>query len=371
MLIFKPIILQIKSVLDQLPSLDLGGYPSPIRRLDRCSDTKRMGMSVGEVYLKDDGALNSIYGGNKIRKLELILAEALRRGEQRVWTVGGIGSHHALATALHGHQQGVHCHIFHVPQPVNAHVISTLTALLTTSPTLTLAQPPEQGESAPASLKRQLKSWLQRGQDELGRAPFFIPSGGSSLLGTLGYLRAAFELFEDIQQGRLPQIKAIYVPAGTCSTLAGLALGVSILNLEIELVGVQVVPRYLANTKVVERLILEAITFINSQGIELPISGHRYPYRLLKGYLGAGYGHMTAQGEEAMELAAQDELKLDPIYTSKTMAALLEEERDRCRPVLFWNTLSSADLTQHTRGKNLEGLLNTLPSTYDSALGAL
>jgi len=315
------------------------------------------------VYVKDDGLISAVYGGNKARKLEWILAEALAQERREVWTVGGVGSHHVLATALHGQRLGLKCRVFHIPQPLNSHVLSNLSALLTTQPDLTLAQPTSEGVISPQSFKRQLTTWLNSSD-----TPYYIRPGGSSLLGTLGYVNAGLELALQLKEGLLPPIDAVYLATGTCSTLAGLTLGLSLAQCPIEVVGVRVVPNYIANMYVIERLISQCADYLETYGAQVNLSCLSTSFRLLAGHLGEGYGHTTLSGMKAFKLASRDQCHLDPIYTAKALGGLMEQERGRGRSILFWNTLNAVDLSELKAKGDWRKYLHTLPHEYQVLL---
>lgn len=363
---------QVQQVIAKLPRAQLLCGQSPARSLDALTAHVRgLNPSTGGVYLKDDGALNPLYGGNKVRKLEWLLGDALSKGAREVWTIGGLGSHHALATALHCAQLGLTCRVAHVQQPVTPQVLATLTALISSESSLHLLHPPTEGERVSASVRAQLTSWLEEGERALGEAPYFIPSGGSSALGAVGYLLAALELGRDIEQGRLPMLKRIYVACGSGSTLAGLALGLSILALPIEVVGVRVVSRALVNERSIGRLIEGTLKLLVREGLALEAWRPELNLRLNTGHIGRGYGHETQRGRFAQALAQRDGLTLDGIYTAKAMSALLEEASQRSGASLFWGSLSSVDLSPaHARAQALGGL-SALPCGYHELLNRM
>ena len=350
--------------LSDTPHQSLCHLPSPIRSLIHTSESLTLDdRRQTRVFLKDDGLISSIYGGNKARKLEFILGDALSRERREVWTVGGVGSHHVLATALHSQHLGLNCRVFHVPQPLNSHVLKNFSALLTTEPELTLAQSSTQELPNPKDFKRQLTAWLERSDD-----PYYIPAGGSSLLGTLGYINAGLEIAQQIEEGDLPHIDAIYLAAGTCSTLAGLVLGLRLAGQSIEVIGVRVVPDYIANTYVIERLIQQGIKYLEEHHIHVELPNISTSFRLLTGHLGEGYGYTTSAGESAQAIARHDQCLLDPIYTAKAFGGLIEQERGQGRNVLFWKTLNTVDLSGlHALG-DWRKALNKLPHDYQRLL---
>jgi len=360
---------QVQQVIAKLPRAQLLCGQSPTRGLDALTEHVRgLNPSTGGVYLKDDGALNPLYGGNKVRKLEWLLGDALRRGAREVWTVGGLGSHHALATALHCAQLGLTCRVAHVQQPVTPQVLATLTDLVGAEPSLRLLHPPAQGERGSASVRAQLMSWLEEGERALGEAPYFIPSGGSSALGALGYILAGLELGRDIEQGRLPMIERLYVATGSGSTLVGLSLGLSILGLPTEMVGVRVVPRALVNQRSLQRLMGGTLELLAREGLALRDWRPELNLRLNTRHIGRGYGYETERGRSAKALAQRDGLSLDGIYTAKAMGALLEEASHRSGASLFWGSLSNVDMSLTRARAQALGGLSALPYDYHKIL---
>ena len=350
--------------LRDLPYQPLCRFPSPLRRLSHVSAAaSEVGGRPTEVFLKDDGLISSVYSGNKARKLEFILGDALARGRAEVWTVGGVGSHHVLATALHSQELGMRCRAFHVPQPLNNHVLDNLSALLTTHPHLTLAQTRTCELPSPKNFKRQLTDWLSQSKD-----PYFIPPGGSSLMGTLGYINAGLEIAQQIESGLIPAPDAIYLAAGTCSTLAGLVLGLKLARQPIEVVGVQVVPDYIANLYVIQRLIRQGVDYLQERGIHIDPADLSQNVTLLTGHLGGGYGHATSAGAVAQDIAKRDHWRVDPIYTAKALGGLLEQERGRGRRVVFWNTLSAVNLTCRVKRGDWRHHFDRLPESYRTLL---
>src|SRR5271165_3657520 len=103
-------------------SLTLGRYPTPVERLDELSGQE------SSLWVKRDDRTNEIYGGNKVRKLEWLLADARARGARRVVTVGAVGSHHVLATTYFGTKEGFEVEAILVPQPATAHALEVLRA---------------------------------------------------------------------------------------------------------------------------------------------------------------------------------------------------------------------------------------------------
>ena len=363
---------EVEEIINMWPRCPLIEGVSEMRSLKHLSEyIKHCNPSAGGIDLKDDGRLNTLYSGNKIRKLEFILGDVIHRGVDEIWTIGGLGSHHVLATALHCQRLGIGCRVFHVDQPIIDQVRETLTVLVAAQPSLHLMGSPQEGKRLAPFIRSQLQLWLSEGTSEGNGLPYFVPAGGSSCLGTLGYLLAALEVGQEIKSAQRPMIERVYVPAGSGSTLAGLALGFCIAEIPIEVVGVRVVSRSLVNDRVIRRLIRQSIELIESDGHRLGNIESRVQFRILTGHIGRGYGFETERGRQAQELAERDDLVLDSVYTAKAMGALIEEAKNRSGRSLFWNTLNAVDLSSlRARAESLGGLA-ALPSNYRDRLDIL
>jgi len=321
-----------------LPRLDFASLPTPVESLDSLGEE----LGVPELFAKRDDLSGDLYGGNKVRKLEYLLGEARDEGYERVWTVGGIGSHHVLATCIYARQQGFEPAALHFPQPVTEHVLDNLRALGTTRPDLTLVG--NRVQIPVEVLRTRIREWLARGPDV-----YYIPAGGSSPTGAVGYVRAVCELAEQIEAGELPEPDVIFAAAGTCGTVAGILVGTQLLGFDTEIVAVRVVDRLITNRPSIRSLAERTMERLSEHGIAASGAPEMERVKLLHDYFGEAYGRPTPEGERAIECArSTEDLHLDPTYTGKTLAALIAE-RDRFelqhRTVLYWHTLSSADLS--------------------------
>jgi D-cysteine desulfhydrase len=181
----------------------------------------------------------------------------------------------------------------------------------------------------------------------------FVYPGGSNTLGNIGYVNAAFELKEQINQGILPEPAVIFCPLGSGGTLAGLALGVQLSGLRTRVIGVRVMPSYVGpfqacTPDTVEKQIKHTYEYLRKRCRLLPNVSIRVP-DINQDYFGSGYGVPTRAGNKACHLMRVKEgITLDPTYTAKTFAAVL----DYCHrlhvnrgPVLYWHTYNSVDLS--------------------------
>jgi D-cysteine desulfhydrase len=337
-----------------LPRLDLATLPTPVEPLESLGNR----LDIPEFYVKRDDATGPLYGGNKVRKLEYLLGEARVEGHERVWTVGGIGSHHVLATCIYARQQGFEPAALHFPQPVTEHVLDNLRALSTTRPDVTLVG--NRVQIPVEVLRTRIREWLARGPEV-----YYIPAGGSSPTGAVGYVHAVCELAEQIEAGDVPEPDVIFVAAGTCGTVAGILAGTQLLEIDSEIVAVRVVDRLITNMPSIRSLAKRTLERLADHGISTPDAPDTDRVTLLHDYFGDSYGTPTAEATDAIEAArAEEELELDPTYTGKTVAALIGE-RDRFdladRAVLYWHTLNGIDLSERIQCATVE---EDLPEDY-------
>ena len=322
----------------KLLHIDLGAFPTsahPLQHLD-----------IENLWIKRDDQSSPIYGGNKIRKLEFILAVAHQRKVQHLVTLGGIGSNHGLATAIFCDRLGIKCTLLLYKQPVTENVKLTLLLL---------------GRFKPRLVFKKTLWWAMMNYYSVYRfklpGAYFVYPGGSSTIGNIGYVNAAFELKDQINQGILPEPSTIFCPLSSGGSLAGLALGVQLTGMNTRVFGVRVMPSFLGpfqacTSKTVEKQIKHTYAYIKKRCRDLPNITVRVPV-ILHDYIGSGYGAPSRAGRTAYHLMYEKEgITLDPTYTAKTFAAVLDYCRSRSTdrgPVLYWHTYNSADLSDQAK----------------------
>jgi len=191
---------------------------------------------------------------------------------------------------------------------------------------------------------------LLRHRLKKGRSPYFIPPGGSSLLGVTGFVDAALELGGQIVRGEMPEPEYIYVACGTMGTAAGLTLGLKAARLGSRVVSVAVSGERFTNTRAMARLIDKTNSLLGSLDASFPkFEFSEADVDIRHDYFGQRYALFTPDGMEAVSLMKDCEgIKLDGTYTGKTVAALKHDAKNgtlRGRAVLFWNTLNSRDFS--------------------------
>ncbi|AOE41702.1 D-cysteine desulfhydrase [Pantoea agglomerans] len=311
-------------LLHQFPRLELLGAPTPLEHLPRLSDY--LGR---DIFIKRDDFTPVAMGGNKLRKLEFLAADALREGADVLLTAGAIQSNHVRQTAAVAARLGLKC-VALLENPIGTHAENYLSNgnrllldLMDAEVVMVdaLNNPAEQLAEQAARLEAQ------------GFRPYIVPVGGSNALGALGYVECAQEIAH--QSEGVVDFAAVVVASGSAGTHAGLAVGLEHLLPETELVGVTVSRQVEAQLPLVERLRQSLAETLEVQA--------KAPITLWDDYFAPRYGEPNDEGMAAVKLLARLEgILLDPVYTGKAMAGLLDgvgQNRFRREgPLLFIHT---------------------------------
>ncbi len=357
-----PLFTHYPMLAKKLPYLALGEFPTPVHRLSA------LGAHWGadQVYIKRDDLSARVYGGNKIRKLEFLLGETKLKGCQRVLTFGYAGSHQTLAAAVFARTLGLSSVSILLPQPNAETVRQNLLA----------------SHRCGAELHHccHLASWLFAAGWQLlrykikdRRFPKIIFPGGTSTLGIVGYVNAAFELKQQIDAGDVPEPDSIYVPLGTAGTAVGLMLGLKAAHLKTQIVAVAVVPARYSSKRRIKRLYRAANDFLCARDRTFPrCEWLDDDLDVRREYLGGGYGIFTDAGRRAAEwLQTHEGIPLDGTYTAKAFAALLDDLRDvemRKKTLLFWNTYNSRELATTNSADDFRQLPRSVQKYFEEEI---
>lgn len=292
------------------PRLSLACLPTPL--VDLPNLARRLG--VPRVLLKRDDLTGLELSGNKIRKLEYLLAEAKAQGCDTLVTNGGYQSNHCRATAAAGARAGMKVRLILRAPPggVPAALVGNLLLDRLFGAELTL-HPPD----VYAARRDELIASAMAELRAAGRRPYFFPVGGSVPLGSWGYIRCVDELVRQLPPG---QAVDLFVAVSSSGTLAGLALGRALLKADrLRIVGVPVSDKLELFRPDVTVIVRDTIARF---GFDLAPAD--VAYDLLDGFIGEGYAIPTPQGQAALKLLAEAEgILLDPTYTAKAMAGFL------------------------------------------------
>jgi L-cysteate sulfo-lyase len=315
--------------VDRFPRERLAHLPTPIEPLPRLS--RHLGGP--HLWVKRDDCTGLATGGNKTRKLEFVMAAALADGADTIVTVGAIQTNHGRQTAAAAARLGLRCEIVManaVGRETPAYLESgnvLLDRLL--GARLTVLPPGSDLGAAMAEI-------AERVRDEGGR-PHVVPVGASTALGSLGYVGCALELGEQLAARGL-EIDHLVTASGSAGTQAGLLVGLEGTGAEIPVMGICVSRSGAEQEEKVFQLAMETAELAGVPGCLT-----RRRVVCLGDYVGEGYGIPTDGMREAVSLAASLEgLLLDPVYSGKAMAGLVDQiRRERFGPdenVLFLHT---------------------------------
>jgi len=310
-----------------IPWIKLAPLRTPVKKLTKLE--KKLG--INSLWVKCDNLTSPIYGGNKVRKLEFLLAEAKDKGYKKVITAGGLGSNHCVATATFCNQLKLKPSAVLINQPITSHVRNNLLLDL--------------------YFKNEII--YTDAYDKIPRDPdvYYMVPGGSTPLGTLGFVNAALELKNQMNNGDIPEPDYLFVASGSSGTAAGLLLGIKIAELETKLHTIQTSFAPYSSFNAVRRLAKKTWKLIANYQNSIP----KAPIEQLnfnEDYFGGEYGLPTQEGIEAVKLIKETEdIKLETTYTGKTFAALLgfvranKKKKIKDKTILFWNTYNSRDFS--------------------------
>jgi 1-aminocyclopropane-1-carboxylate deaminase/D-cysteine desulfhydrase-like pyridoxal-dependent ACC family enzyme len=316
--------------LATLPTVPLAPSVTPVEDVPRLASA--LGFS-GRLLVKRDDTIGFAFGGNKVRKLRYVAAEAQRQNADALITSGGVQSNHARVTAAAAAKLGMRCILI-----ANGSAPSRLTAnaLLDRLLGAEVRYVPTREDRAPAM--EQAAADLRRA----GHRPFVIPIGASTPLGAVGYVDAVRELLQQIAP---PDVIVHSTSSG--GTQAGLVAGCALAGVQTRVIGISADEPAAA----LERQIREILGGIGPLlGIDRALAAREPPLQLSSArvhvddrFVGEGYGLPTPESREAMALVASTEaIFLDPTYTAKAMAGLIAlmkaGEFASARTVLFWHT---------------------------------
>jgi D-cysteine desulfhydrase len=284
---------------------------TPLERLEHLT------AAVGgpNIYMKRDDLLGLTGGGNKTRKLEFLVADALKQGADTLITCGGVQSNHCRLTLAAAVKEGLKCRLilseitpgsyhpgaggnvflYHMLGVENIKVVPWGTELM--------------GEMEQAAAEAEAQ----------GRKPYIIPMGGSNALGALGYIACAEEIMQQAFSSGVP-IDHIIVPCGSAGTYSGLLFGLRGNNCNIPITGISVLNSKEVLLKRISEMLESMAAYLR---VNIPIP--QEAVNCFDEYLGSGYTVPTSGMIEAVKLVARTEgILLDPTYTGKAMAGLID-----------------------------------------------
>ena len=319
-------------MIESIPHLSFGNFPTPVERL---SNLERA-LGFKSLWIKRDDLSGPLGGGNKVRKLEYMFAAAqtFPSGYEKkvIFTIGPTGSNHVRATAVYGKASGFNVECLLFKQPPTEYSEANYRKICENAYRVYEVQ--RMSTMFARYAYEQVKTILGIGEER-----YFIPAGGSSPLGSVGYVKAVLELKSQIEADILPEPRFIFVPVGTCGTIAGLIVGARLAGLQTQIVGVRVADSVVANTWAISRMVRRILGLIGA------VDAHEINPRRIElwhGDFGKGYAVPTEAGARAVTMMAEHEgITLENTYTGKAVAGLahyIKEQGCEGEHVLFWHT---------------------------------
>ena len=297
------------SGLFDLPRAPLAQLPTPLEDAPRLTRT----LAGPRILIKRDDLTGLGLGGNKARKLELLMAAALAEGADTVITTGASDSNHCRMTAAAAARLGLKAVLLLGAKRESPAIQGNL--LLDHLFDAEVHFYPTRGTVGGNRLLPELAAFVRA----RGQRPYVFPSGGSTGLGAIGYALAFKELTDQLDQRGIHADYLVHA-SGSGGTHAGLLIGAALFRPSLKIVAVNVDEATNTNLEARTRAVYaEAAGLLKAPG-----DGRPEGFYLRTGYVGEGYGVMSPSGVEAIKLVAQTEgVLLDPVYTGKAMAALI------------------------------------------------
>lgn len=312
-------------LLDNYPRNEYAVIPTPIQRAYYLA--KAIGLQ--ELLIKRDDNTGLAMGGNKARKLEFLFADAERLGADIVLTCGGIQSNHVRMTAAAANKAGMKCIIYVPSEKPDEFKGNLLLDIILDAEVIFLHDVEwEQLEAAMNADFEQLKA--------SGHNPYLIPVGGSTPIGALGYVNAVKEVSGQLNEMEIDKVDMVCA-VGSGGTMSGLLVGTQLYMPNTQLTGISVA----AGIDFKEKI--SNISAKTAKLLDMNEQPDINRLSIYDDYVGEAYGVPTLEAKDAILLTAKTEgIILDPIYTGKAMAGLIDLALKgvigRNNPVLFWHT---------------------------------
>jgi len=308
---------------DHLPRIHLSHLPTPLEDLPRLTQA----LGGPRLLIKRDDQTGLATGGNKARKLEFTVAEALRQGADTLITVGGVQSNHCRQTAAAAARYGLRCIVVlrgHAPSAWNGNLL--LDHLLGAHVVFS-------GDRT----REHVAEEVAKEQHAAGNRPYLIPVGASDEVGAVGFVAAVEELDGQLKAHKLHVDRVVFA-SSSAGTQAGLCVGAKAIGFKSQLAAIAIDSQ---REELQADVVGIALPTIRRLGLEMSLA----PKEVVAydGYLGAGYAIMGEPEREAIYLMARYEgILLDPVYTGRAMAGLIDlirkGEFGKDETIVFWHT---------------------------------
>tara|TARA_B100000427_G_scaffold20759_1_gene15809 strand:- start:7989 stop:9023 length:1035 start_codon:yes stop_codon:yes gene_type:complete len=326
-------------------------YETPLER------AKKLELFLGNqsptIYIKRDDMLGLTGGGNKTRKLEFLMADAIDRKANAIITCGAIQSNHCRLTLAAAIRENCECHLIleeRIPNTFDQDASgNNFLFQLLGATSITIASKEDNIEKKMKNIANELT--------KKGKKPYIIPGGGSNEIGALGYVNCFHEIDNQINNLNIKPSRIICT-SGSSGTHAGLVSGINVTNSSIECIGISVMRSKIEQTELVKSLASKTNRLLQSQ-----TTIKEKDVIIYDNYIGNGYSLPTPEMIEAVTILAQTEgILLDPVYTGKAFAGMIDLIRKKQiksnETIIFIHTGGSPALYAYQ--KDFNKTLNTI-----------
>lgn len=278
-------------------------------------------------FVKRDDILGK-YGGNKVRKLEFLYPTI---DKKEVFMFGPTGSHHLIANIIYGKDRFdfITCVFPTYLYKIRDENVVKKTEFVKNHSKEFIFVPNVVAAFAISFILSKLKGG------------FLIPPGSTSAVTSLGFVLSAIEIFHDVKKQKIPEPDFVFLPCGTGGTIAGLSVGFALCEMKSVITGIQVVGtcrKFILN-KMSENVLKEIKKIV---GWEIHKEKNWINFKVLKEFIGKGYGYPTKEGLEAMKFFKKFGIESEPTYTAKTLSALIKlNDKLKGKNILFYYTLNT------------------------------
>lgn len=316
--------------LEKIPRIPIGRLPTPLEKVPNLSNA----LNIPHLYMKRDDLIGIGYGGNKIRKLEFLLADAVSKNADTIITTGGVQSNFTRETTACAAKLGLKTVLVLIgeePKEYRGNLL--LEKLMGAETHFVTAEGLDDGVLKAGALMESLSHELE----EKGKSCYILPVGGSTPLGCVGFATAFLELTEQAADAGIT-VNHIIVATGSGGTQAGLMVGKELAQSSANIVGIRVGKMFEPFSKMIADKATETAQFL-----ELKRTFDAKEVTAYTDFVGEGYDIPTKEANDAIRLVARTEaIFLDPVYTGKAMAGLIglanREEISKDDTIVFWHT---------------------------------
>ena len=273
-----------------------------------------------------------------------------------------MGTNHGLANTIIANDFGIKTSLFLVDQPLTHHVRENLLCDYYYSADLNYVK--DTKGATYHIIKDLISDW----------SSYYLCVGASNSVGSIGFINAGLELAEQIKKGDIPEPDKIFIAVGSMGTVLGLFIGLELAELKTKIVGISVLEEEFNSTKKLKNLTSKTIRRLRKIDKSIPdVSNKLFErFSINRSFFGGEYGRYTYEGLEAIEIARNDGIELDPVYTGKTFSAMI----DYCRKtphaknetILYWHSKNSVDLSSIYNSVNYKDLPKEFHQFFDGTV---